>query len=37
MTAVRIPPKEITGRYGAIVKKFASRMLGQVPKSFGVM
>ncbi|NMO16780.1 carboxymuconolactone decarboxylase family protein [Pyxidicoccus fallax] len=37
MTSTRIPPKEITGLYGAMVKKFASRMFGQVPQSLGVM
>jgi alkylhydroperoxidase family enzyme len=33
----RIPPKEITGLYGAIVKRFSARMFGQVPESLGVM
>ena len=33
----RIPPKEITGLYGAVVKKFSARMFGQVPESLGVM
>jgi alkylhydroperoxidase family enzyme len=33
----RVPPKEITGLYGAIVKKFSARMFGQVPESLGVM
>ncbi len=33
----RIPPKEITGLYGAIVKKFSARMFGQVPESLGVL
>ncbi len=33
----RIPPKEITGPYGAMVKKFSARMFGQVPESLGVM
>jgi len=33
----RIAPKEITGLYGAVVKKFASRMFGYVPESLGVM
>ena len=36
-STTRIPPKEITGLYGAVVKKFASRMFGQVPESLGVM
>ena len=33
----RIPPKEITGLYGAVVKRFATRMFGRVPESLGVM
>ena len=33
----RIPPKKITGLYGAVVKKFSARMFGQVPESLGVM
>lgn len=33
----RIPPTEISGLYGALVKKFAARMFGQVPESLGVM
>lgn len=33
----RIPPKEITGLYGAVAKKFAARMFGRVPTSLGVM
>jgi alkylhydroperoxidase family enzyme len=33
----RIPSKEITGLYGAIVKKFSARMFGRVPESLGVM
>ncbi|WP_426749756.1 carboxymuconolactone decarboxylase family protein [Myxococcus sp. Y35] len=37
MTSTRIPPKPLTGLYGAMVKKFASRRFGQVPKSLGVM
>jgi alkylhydroperoxidase family enzyme len=37
MTTTRIAPKEITGPYGAVVKKFASRMFGHVPESLGVM
>jgi alkylhydroperoxidase family enzyme len=32
----RIPPKEITGFKGAIVKRFAKKALGQVPTSIGV-
>ena len=33
----RIPPKEITGPFGALVKMLASRMFGHVPESLGVM
>jgi alkylhydroperoxidase family enzyme len=33
----RIQPTEITGLYGALVKRFAARMFGQVPESLGVM
>ena len=33
----RVPPKQITGAYGAIVKAFSKRMFGQVPESLGVM
>ncbi|NRD42902.1 carboxymuconolactone decarboxylase family protein [Corallococcus exiguus] len=37
MTSTRIPPKELTGLYGAMAKLFASRTFGRVPKSLGVM
>jgi alkylhydroperoxidase family enzyme len=33
----RIPPTEITGLYGAVVKRFSSRMFGHQPESLGVM
>ncbi len=33
----RIPPKKMTGMYGAVVKMFARRMFGRVPESLGVM
>jgi alkylhydroperoxidase family enzyme len=33
----RIPPKEITGPYGAVVKWMSARMFGHVPESLGVM
>ncbi|MFT4165801.1 MAG: carboxymuconolactone decarboxylase family protein [Microlunatus sp.] len=33
----RVPAKQITGMYGAVVKKFASKMFGRVPESLGVM
>ena len=34
---IRIPAKEITGPYGALVKMFSKRMFGRVPESLGVM
>jgi alkylhydroperoxidase family enzyme len=33
----RIPAVEITGLYGAVVKWFSKRTLGQVPESLGVL
>ena len=33
----RVPPTEITGLYGAVLKKFSKRMFGGVPESLGVM
>lgn len=33
----RIPPTEITGVYGAVIKRVSTRMLGQVPDSLGVL
>lgn len=33
----RIEPTEITGLYGALVKRFAAKMFGEVPESLGVM
>jgi alkylhydroperoxidase family enzyme len=33
----RIPAKEITGPYGALVTMFSKRMFGRVPESLGVM
>ena len=33
----RVPPAEITGPYGAVLKRFSKRMLGEVPESLGVM
>lgn len=35
-TTTRVPPAEITGVYGAIVKRMARKMLGDVPESIGV-
>jgi alkylhydroperoxidase family enzyme len=38
MTAnTRIPQAEITGIYGAIVKRLSKKMLGEVPEPLGVM
>ena len=34
--APRIPPTEIDGVYGALVKRMARKMLGDVPESLGV-
>ena len=36
-TATRIPPTEVTGAYGALVKLIARRMMGHVPDSIGVL
>jgi alkylhydroperoxidase family enzyme len=36
-STARIPATEITGLYGAVVKKFSVRQLGRVPDSLGVM
>ena len=33
----RVPPAEITGLYGALMKMAARKMIGQVPDSVGVM
>jgi alkylhydroperoxidase family enzyme len=33
----RIPKTEITGIYGALIKRFSRKMLGQVPDAIGVM
>ncbi|SEE73932.1 carboxymuconolactone decarboxylase family protein [Ruania alba] len=35
-TTMRIQPTEITGLSGAVVKRFAMKMLGQVPEPLGV-
>ena len=34
--ATRIPPTEITGVYGSMMKRFSKKKLGQVPESLGV-
>ncbi|WP_421743051.1 carboxymuconolactone decarboxylase family protein [Cellulomonas sp.] len=36
-TRTRIPPTDVTGAYGALVKLAARRMLGHVPDSLGVL
>lgn len=36
-STARVPATEITGIYGAMVKWFSVRQLGQVPESLGVM
>ena len=36
-STARIPQAEITGVYGALVKRFSMKKLGQVPDSLGVM
>jgi alkylhydroperoxidase family enzyme len=33
----RVPPAEITGLYGAVLKRFSRKMFGAVPESLGVM
>lgn len=37
MSNARVPQKEITGVYGAVVKRFSKKQLGEVPESLGVM
>ncbi|WP_258725687.1 carboxymuconolactone decarboxylase family protein [Cellulomonas sp. NS3] len=36
-TQTRVPPTEVTGAYGTLVKLAARRMLGRVPDSVGVL
>jgi alkylhydroperoxidase family enzyme len=36
MSTTRIPKAEITGPYGALVKRLSKRMLGRVPEPLGV-
>ncbi|SFF38386.1 carboxymuconolactone decarboxylase family protein [Blastococcus tunisiensis] len=36
-SSTRVPPTEVTGLYGALVKTMSRRMLGQVPDAVGVM
>lgn len=37
MTTTRVPPAEITGFAGALIKRFAIKRLGTVPASLGVL
>ena len=36
-SSTRVPPTEITGIYGALLKRMSRKMLGQVPDGAGVM
>jgi AhpD family alkylhydroperoxidase len=36
-SSTRVPPTEVTGIYGTLIKTFSRRMLGQVPDAVGVM
>jgi len=36
-STTRVPPTEITGIYGSLLKTMSRRMLGQVPEGLGVM
>lgn len=36
-STTRIPATEITGLYGALVKRFSTKMFGKVPEALGVM
>ena len=36
-TQTRIPPTELTGLFGSVVKVAAKRMVGRVPDSMGVL
>ncbi|MEO6701355.1 MAG: carboxymuconolactone decarboxylase family protein [Jatrophihabitantaceae bacterium] len=36
MSTTRIPPAEVTGLYGAVVKRFSKKLLGRVPEPLGV-
>jgi AhpD family alkylhydroperoxidase len=37
MASTRVPPTEITGIYGALIKTVSRKMVGQVPEGIGVM
>jgi alkylhydroperoxidase family enzyme len=36
MSVTRIPQAEVTGLYGAVVKRFSKKLLGRVPEPLGV-
>lgn len=36
MSTTRIPKAEVTGLYGAVVKRFSKKLLGRVPEPLGV-
>ena len=36
MSSTRIPPAEITGPYGVLVKRFSKKLLGRMPEPLGV-
>lgn len=36
MSTTRIPPAEITGLYGALVKRYSKKLLGRVPEPLGL-
>jgi alkylhydroperoxidase family enzyme len=36
-STTRVPATEITGFYGALVKRFSTKMFGKVPEALGVM
>lgn len=36
-STTRVPATEITGLYGALVKRFSTKMFGKVPEALGVM
>src|SRR5262245_53394876 len=35
--AIRIPPAELTGIYGAMAKRMSRKMFGEVPEGLGVI
>jgi alkylhydroperoxidase family enzyme len=37
MSSTRIPPAEITGVYGAVLKRVSRKMFGEVPDALGVL